>query len=45
MTDNEVGDWGPEHVEELVGLWKDLLPEVKKHQGDYDAAMVCNYLK
>ena len=45
MTDDEVGDWGPEHVEELVGLWEDLLYELKKHQGDYNAAMMCNYLK
>ena len=45
MTDNEVGDWGPEHMEELVGLWEDLLQEVKKCQGDYNAAMVRNYLK
>ena len=44
MNDNEVGNWGPEHVGELVGLWEDLLQEVWKFQGDYNAAMVYNYL-
>ena len=44
MTDNEVGDWGPEHVEELVRLWEDLLQEVRKHQVDYYAVIVRNYL-
>ena len=32
-------------MEELVGLWEDLLQEVRKRQGDNDATMVCNYLK
>ena len=45
MTDNEVGDWGLEHVEELVGPWGDLVQQVRKCQGDYNANMMCNYLK
>ena len=45
MTDDEVGDWDTEHMEELVRLWEYLLQEVRKCQGDYDAAIVYNYLK
>ena len=45
MNNDKVGEWGPEYVEELVGLWEDLLQELYKYQGDYDAAVVHNYLK
>ena len=40
MNNDKVGELGPEYVEELVGLWEDLLQELNKHQGDYDAAVV-----
>ena len=32
-------------MEELVGLWEDLLQEVRKCQEDYNVAIVRNYLK
>ena len=44
-TEDDLVEWGPQHVEELLGLWEELLAEVGQCQVDYDANMTRNYTR
>ena len=44
-TEDDLVKWGPQHMEELLGLWEELLAEVGQRQADYDANMTRNYTR
>ena len=43
--EEDLVEWGSHHVEELLGLWEEILAEVGQDQANYDANMMRNYIK